>query len=286
MNYPDANHKPEIAIALDSLIAVAGFRPVNEIVTNLHSLIELREFAGNDLIDKLLNASTDTEAAGLIDKLYGGIMNKAGEKEKLTQCVKQIKSRLKNKISLTASEEQFLKQYENFGADIGLLSFFFFNIIELKPRQAIFTGAGVPHAYIKGNIVECMANSDNVVRAGLTNKFKDVNTLLEIIKYDYKHYDILNANQNQDEVKYITAAEEFEVSYYNKLAGYKSEIKTRDIPFVYLLTSGSIRVKWESDGQIISEKYSKGESFFIPACLTSFEIYVPEHAEFFTVTIP
>ncbi len=78
-----------------------------------------------------------------------------------------------------------MEQYKLYGYDIGLISFFLFNLIELKPRQAIFTDAGIPHAYIKGNIIECMANSDNVVRAGLTNKFQDIEVLIDILNYKF-----------------------------------------------------------------------------------------------------
>ena len=58
---------------------------------------------------------------------------------------------------------------------------FFLNFIELNPGEALFTPPGIPHAYISGNVIECMANSDNVVRVGLTSKFKDAGTLLQIV---------------------------------------------------------------------------------------------------------
>ncbi len=286
VNYPDANHKPEIAIALDSLVAVAGFRPLNEIAENLRSLNELQNFAGRDLIEKILNTADDKKTGELVGELYGSIMKKAVEKQRLEECINNILDRLKNKKHLNTIEEQFLKQYELFGADVGLLSFFFFNLVDLKPNQAIFTCAGVPHAYIKGNIIECMANSDNVVRAGLTNKFKDVNTLLEIIKYDFKYYDIINSNQKSDEVTYRTGAEEFEVSSYNKPAGFGLNLKTEDRPFVYLITEGTMEIHWTSDARRFNEKFSKGESFFIPACINEYKISVTDPSEYFVVSIP
>ena len=285
-NYPDDNHKPEIAIAVDSLVAVAGFRPVGEIVENLRSLTELNNFIGKEAIEKILSSRDERDSAQYIRDLYGNIMRKAEEKESLPNCINNIRERLKNKKSLTAEEEQFLKQYELFGPDIGLLSFFFFNIIRLKPGQAIYTAAGVPHAYINGNIIECMANSDNVVRAGLTNKFKDVKTLLEIVKYDFKHYEIINSEQKTDEVTYKTGAEEFEVSSYRKPAGSKRKIKTEDKPFVCLVTGGTVEIKWELNGEKFMQKFSKGESFFVPAALAECEIFIVDTAEYFLVTIP
>lgn len=77
----------------------------------------------------------------------------------------------------------FLRLNQDFPNDIGCLSVFFLNIINLLPGQAIFLPAKEPHAYLDGDCIECMACSDNVVRAGLTPKFKDVETLLNMLNY-------------------------------------------------------------------------------------------------------
>jgi len=285
-NYPDDNHKPEIAIAIDSLVAIAGFRPINEIIKNLRALVELKEFVGDEIIKKILNSKNEKEIEEYINKLYSSIMKKAGEKESLSKCINKIRDRLQSKESLTAEEEQFLKQYKLFGADVGLLSFFFFNIVQLKPGQAIFTGAGIPHAYMKGNIIECMANSDNVVRAGLTNKFKDVKTLLEIVKYEFNNFQIINAEQKKDEITYKTKAEEFEVSAYKKQIGFNRKIMNDDKSIVYLMIQGTMDVRWKNEGKNYKEEFSKGEAFFIPACLNEYEIFITDAANYVIVEIP
>ncbi|MHB8854212.1 MAG: mannose-6-phosphate isomerase, class I [Ignavibacteriaceae bacterium] len=285
-NYPDDNHKPEIAIAVDYLAAIAGFRPVKEIVQNLISLPELNDFIGGVFIAKVLNSKNDQENEKNIQDLYSEIMKRADESENLSKCILKITGRLKNKSTLLPEEFQFLTQYDLFGVDIGLLSFFFFNIIHLEKGQAIFTQAGVPHAYIKGNIIECMANSDNVVRAGLTNKFKDVKTLLDIIKYDFDIYDIINEEQKEDEVTYKTKAEEFEVSHYRKNRGYSLMKKSNDMLSVYLITEGTIEIAWNSGDIKSSLHFSRGESIFIPAALSEYEISILSAAEYFLVEIP
>lgn len=78
----------------------------------------------------------------------------------------------------------FLRLQADFPNDVGSLSLFFLNILQLQPGQAIFLPAQEPHAYLDGNCVECMACSDNVIRAGLTPKFKDVDRLLKMLNYD------------------------------------------------------------------------------------------------------
>ena len=73
------------------------------------------------------------------------------------------------------------KQYP--GGDVGLFSIYFFNYMILQPGEAILLKANIPHAYLHGQCMECMACSDNVVRAGLTPKFKDIATLIEMLDY-------------------------------------------------------------------------------------------------------
>ena len=286
LNYPDDNHKPEIAVALDSSIAIAGFRPVKEIQHNLNLFPELENFNDKELIDTIKKTENIKAAEKYIRDLYSSIMLKAGDQENLSKCIELIINRLNKKDPLTSEESQFLEQYRLFGADVGLFSFFFFNIIQLKPWQAIFTGAGVPHAYIKGNIVECMANSDNVVRAGLTNKFKDVKTLLDIIRYDFSNFNIINIEQKEDEITFKTKAEEFEISLYQKQGGFQKKIKNEDKPAVCLIIEGTIEINWEYENNIHKQTFSKGESFFIPACLNEYELRIINPANYIIVNIP
>ena len=73
-----------------------------------------------------------------------------------------------------------------FPQDIGLFVLFFLNFVKLQPGQAMYLKADDIHAYISGDIIECMASSDNVIRAGFTPKFQDVNTLTDILTYDHE----------------------------------------------------------------------------------------------------
>jgi mannose-6-phosphate isomerase len=73
--------------------------------------------------------------------------------------------------------------YADFPDDSGVFCLLIFNVIELQPGEALFLAPNEPHAYFEGDCVECMANSDNVVRAGLTPKFKHVDTLVKMLTY-------------------------------------------------------------------------------------------------------
>jgi mannose-6-phosphate isomerase len=86
--------------------------------------------------------------------------------------------------SRSEHQKLFLDLKEQYGLrDIGLLFIFFFNIMRLKRGEAVVITPNEPHAYISGDLVECMANSDNVVRGGLTPKLKDKETLYHMLPY-------------------------------------------------------------------------------------------------------
>ena len=68
--------------------------------------------------------------------------------------------------------------------DVGCLSLFLLNYVKLAPGQAIFLKANEPHSYLSGDCVECMSQSDNVIRAGFTPKFKDVDQLVRSLSYE------------------------------------------------------------------------------------------------------
>lgn len=84
---------------------------------------------------------------------------------------------------LTEKEQLMLRLEKLYPADIGVIAAFFFNYVKLNPGQALYLGANEPHAYISGECIECMATSDNVVRAGLTPKHRDVQTLCSMLTY-------------------------------------------------------------------------------------------------------
>ena len=285
-HYPDDNHKPEIAIALDSLTAIAGFRPAKDIAAALRRFPELDEIAGSELAERVRSARSESGLVPSLKLLYGAIMRRAEDEAELTRVIPAIVDRLSKLKDPVPEEALFVGNYGLYGADVGLFSFLFFNLIQLKPGQAIFTDAGVPHAYLRGNIVECMANSDNVVRAGLTGKFRDVGTLLEILTYRFAEYPVINREQKPDGVVYHTGAGEFEITAYQKEPGFDALFDSGGGPAVVLITGGSARVQWEEDGEWRSKEFATGESFLVPAILSRWRMSAREKAGFYCVRIP
>ncbi len=275
-NYPDENHKPEIAIALDNLKALVGFRPVKEIIDIIEKYPALKNSIPLDLLSKLKNL--EGRKKELLKELYLRVMKfDSGE---LREIITALREQILNTNEKTIEEEEFIKQYEVYGIDVGLLSILIFNIIELNSGESIYTEAGVPHAYLRGNIIECMANSDNVVRAGLTPKFKDVDTLVEMLKYDDTPVNILRPS-NLRISTYKTPFEEFELSVYDLEIEDKAELQSEQI-IVGLVVDGKLKLDYEKE----STKFSKGESFLIPAVVKNFGIACIEQAKIVIVKIP
>ncbi len=272
-NYPDKNHKPEIAIALDNLKAIVGLKNLKNIRTVLIKYPEIILLLDNELLNKLKEISHDDNE--LVKEIYNQIMN--ASKDKLETCIKNIIKRFNKEHSLSAEEKQFIKQYKNYGIDVGLLSILLFNYVELDENEALFTPAGIPHAYIEGNIIECMANSDNVVRAGLTPKFKDINTLnqLLVVESDEQKIDIV---KNEDRTIYKTSAREFELS---KLKTKFTELNNEEIAILIVL-EGKIKITFDTG----ETEVKKGETILLPAILKNYTIEELTTSKVFMAKVP
>ncbi|XP_066246373.1 mannose-6-phosphate isomerase [Euwallacea similis] len=174
--YKDPNHKPEMAIALTEFEALCGFRPWSEIKVFISNISELQDIFKNIQY---------TDDGQLIQQAFWEVL--ICPKAKILDVINSLLTRFKES---SKSERDFLcadlveKLHSQYPFDNGILMVYFLNYIKLKPSEAIFLGANEPHAYLFGDCIECMACSDNVVRAGLTPKFIDVDTLCSMLIYD------------------------------------------------------------------------------------------------------
>lgn len=263
VNYPDDNHKPEIAIAIDHLKAIVGLKSLTEIKIVVNKNPEIKLLLGAELLNKLDNEKSNSDE-NIIKQLYSQIMHSSNDK--LEECISALNEKFQKKSDLNENEKQFLIQYKNFGIDIGLLSLLLFNLINLNKEEAIFTPAGIPHAYIKGNIVECMANSDNVVRAGLTPKFKDISTLTEMLEVDSSK-SIVDIRETSERVIYKTSTEEFEIE---RLKLEKDLFKKgNDEINILMILEGEIVLKLNNEEVF---NFSKGDIVLIPALLSDYRL--------------
>lgn len=181
-NYPDPNHKPEMLIAIsDNFLALCGFRPSAEIIAHFERYPELVQMCDESNVDAFRRSPNEHE----LKRCFTALMNKSAD------FVAEQLERLKGRLATTANklDSVFLDVLAQYPNDVGCFSIYLLNLIELSKGEAIYLWANVPHAYLLGDGVECMACSDNVVRAGLTPKFKDVNTLCEMLDYGMRCID-------------------------------------------------------------------------------------------------
>lgn len=198
-NYPDDNHKPEMAIAVTPFEGLCGFRPLEEISHFFESLPPLRTLVGEEAASGFTQVVKD-EASSVEAKkealktAFGGLMSSspADIDREIPNLVDLAKSEGSNFASggvpSTSGEvlsELVTRLNGQFGNDIGIFVLFFLNFVKLQPGEALFLVADDIHAYVSGDIIECMAASDNVVRAGLTPKFKDTDTLVSMLTYNF-----------------------------------------------------------------------------------------------------
>lgn len=175
-HYPDDNHKPEICIPLDHFEALVGFRPIAEVRSFLRSVEELRalccgEAADVDRLDLRELFSRVMRSDALLVQRQAAALT-----ERLAQC----------RGERSEEEALILRLAKDYPGDVGIFAVYFLNLVCITadmPRRFIYCAPDEPHAYLLGDAVECMAISDNVVRAGLTSKHKDVDTLLEMMTY-------------------------------------------------------------------------------------------------------
>ena len=283
-HYPDANHKPEIAIALDSLTALVGFKEFAGIVTTLHTYPEIAAFIGSQATVRQATTMTPSTQREAVRHIYTTLMRRAiADTNDLTHAIDQLASRLAQASTHTGHERLFLTARQTYkGADVGLFALFFLNLVHLKRGQGIFLAPGIPHAYVKGNIVECMANSDNVVRVGLTPKFKDVDTLVDILTYELGAPPILEPLPATHVVNYPAPVPEFSVRRLRLSTGMRQTHKRPETPAIWLITEGTIQLDWGTE----SATFKRGQSVLLPAILREVTVTALQDAEVFLAGVP
>ncbi|KAJ2861535.1 Mannose-6-phosphate isomerase [Coemansia aciculifera] len=185
--YKDGNHKPEMSIALTDFVAMSGFRPLDEIAAFIG---EYPEFAAlvKESAEAFLGAvkaGDDSEKRKQLRALFAELMNARAE-DVQTQLDGLLARVAPGSDPLDISADALVHRLNmEYPGDVGVFCVFMLNVLRLVPGDAFFMGPNDPHAYIFGDCIECMATSDNVVRAGLTPKLRDVPVLVDMLTYDY-----------------------------------------------------------------------------------------------------
>lgn len=203
--FKDRNHKPEIMYALSEFYLLHDFREDQDIIEILLEKEPLKEMA------------QEIRSVGL-PHFYRTFMQLS--QEEINQALRPF-ARLMEESEIVEDPmnpdywvKKALDQYcTPQKIDRGIISIYLMNLVRLHPGEVIFQDSGIPHAYLQGQNIEIMANSDNVIRGGLTFKHIDANALSRLVRFDERTVHHLESEPiDESRTKYVPPVEEFEFS--------------------------------------------------------------------------
>ncbi|GLW54331.1 mannose-6-phosphate isomerase, class I [Kitasatospora phosalacinea] len=253
-NYKDDNHKPELICALDEgLEGLCGFRPPADAAALMASL----GVPGLDPLVELLRTKPEPEAlAGALAGALG--LTDAAGRETVDAVARAVTAAAAS--DPTGELAGYAFAAAQCPGDPGLVAALLLNHLRLQPGEALYLGAGLPHAYLRGTGVEIMANSDNVLRCGFTPKHVDVPELLRVVDFRSGLPEVLRPEPGADgERLYPVPIDEFRLSRYD-LADRPATLPG-DAPQILLCTAGTAELA--SGGETLT--LHRGESAFLPA---------------------
>ena len=264
-NYRNPNHKPEIICALGPFEALCGFRETTEILFLMEILsLESEEISREDL-ERLI--FTLKQGDNPIKAFLSVLFNMEAEIIKaIGELIKEKQEQLENDFPEYKDEWKISSYFASlYPCDHGLLAPLYLNIVELQQGEAIYLPAGVFHAYIQGMGIELMADSDNVLRGGLTKKHIDQEELFRVLNFSaYKPQIIKVPNPSPSWFIYPTPFGDFTLSVIQRSPQTQSVIPYHETgPSIVIITEGNASVTRIGDD--FGRSFSKGESFFIPA---------------------
>ncbi|OZM75624.1 mannose-6-phosphate isomerase, class I [Pseudonocardia sp. MH-G8] len=238
-NYKDANHKPELICALTEMHALAGFRDPAVTVRLLRAL-GVPELAGHA---ELLAAQPDAD--GLRALFTTWITLPQAVLDTLVPALQEGCVGLAGRDGEFSTEARTaLELSERYPGDAGVLAALLLNRVTIEPGEALYLPAGNLHAYLSGAGIELMANSDNVLRGGLTPKHVDVPELLRVLDFQATPPPLVAGKPEGDWIRYDTPAEEFLLRRFDAVAETGGPVPVPDGgPRILLCTAGSACVR-------------------------------------------
>lgn len=279
-NYRDPHHKPELLVALGDFYALRGFRPLTEIEQWLESTPELAPLAGN--------GPQDTKG---LAALYGHIM--ALDQPDVNALLGPLVERLQREERQRPHSPRdraywVLRSHREFSTpghlDRGLFSIFLLNFVRLRPGQALFLPSGVLHTYLQGVGIEFMANSNNVLRGGLTTKHVDPRELLRVLTFRAGPAEVLEPEIQPEEpwlAAYRTPAAELALSRLVLDPGQAHALQPGEMRLA-LVAEGSVDIAAEGPSRL---QVRPGEAVLVPAGLGC-RISAPEGAQLWLAQVP
>jgi len=256
-NYRDDNHKPECICALTRFWGLNGFRDIKDML---------------DYFDRLEVSSLDDEQAllrrGDLKTFFESLMTMDTVRKK------RVTAEVGDLARVVEADDPVFRWISSlqrrYPADVGILAPIFLNLVCLRPGQAMFLEAGELHAYLEGTGIELMANSDNVLRGGLTTKHVDVPELLRVLNFESRQLDLLEPEPvGASERVFPSRAEEFVLSVIDVKDGDSHESQKDRSAEILLCTAGRLNLIEEGGHRSM---VARGASFLVPAAAPAYRI--------------
>ncbi|MCX8985901.1 mannose-6-phosphate isomerase [Citrobacter portucalensis] len=247
-NYKDPNHKPELVFALTPFLAMNAFREFSDIVSLLQPVS-----AAHPAIAHFL----EEPSAERLSYLFASLLNMQDEEKSNALAI--LKSALNSQQGEPWQTIRLIADvYPN---DSGLFSPLLLNVVKLNPGEAMFLFAETPHAYLQGVALEVMANSDNVLRAGLTPKYIDIPELVANVKFVAKPANQLLTTpvESDGELDFPIPVDDFAFSLH-ELTTSGADISQKSAAILFCLEGEAVLSKGEQ--RLVLRP---GESAFIGA---------------------
>ncbi len=262
-NYRDNNHKPELICALTTMWALKGFRATGDIIEHFAPLADIFSSFGIEILQKNFNGD-------LIKAFFINLMNMdISTARDLMEDIRNKIEKLKNK---NPAYEWVNRLNQEYPGDIGALSPLYLNVLKLNPGEAIFLPACELHAYLSGSGLEIMANSDNVLRGGLTKKYIDKTELMNVLNFTPAIPEIIKGVKSESfETFFNSAAEEFILSVID-LPEENSLYKKggqRSVEILLCTDGDAVISEVSTANQLILKK---GTSILVPASIEGYSI--------------
>ena len=258
-NYPDPTAKPELVCALTEFHVLAGFR-------DPHHTVELFKALDVPSFDRYASLIAEQPDADGLRTLFTTLITlpAAVVDDLLPAVVEACVSHVKEHGEFSQECRTVLELSELYPGDVGVLAALLLNRLVLGPGQAVYLSPGSPHAYLRGTAVEIQANSDNILRCGLTPKHVDVPELLRVLDFEHSEMPVLCGEDTIPHMHvYPTDAPEFELSRLEWAQASDEDVAIDHLgPQLLICTEGAAEL-YRPDSPPL--KLSCGESAWLPA---------------------
>ncbi len=261
-NYRDDSHKPEIICALTPFWGLNCFRSPSAIAEDFRAY-------GPRTLSSLVARLETKDAARALKDFFIALLGIADTHKHAV--IEEVTASARQKEDRSPAADWVLRLQGAYPGDIGILAPLFLNLVCLSPGQAMNLAAGQLHAYLEGVGIELMANSDNVLRGGLTPKHIDVAELTRVLQFNPSEPRILVAQPEDAHARiYATDTEAFSLARIDVSSAHEFVAASRRSIEILLVVEGRVSFRMEDAQSALT--IDKGESVLVPACLPGYAI--------------